>query len=254
VKPTLQIASTKTPDGEVLSLYQHDADFSIKVGRQELMNSRAHESELELARLGCARIAARQSPTVLIGGLGMGYTLRQALDLLQPEASVVVSELIADVAAWNRGFLGELNGHPLRDPRVTLKLGDVMDVIRKAEHAFDAILLDVDNGPEALTSEGNSRLYSRQGLQACMRALHAKGCLSIWSGAIDTAFEKRLRQENLFSRCVHVAPYKGARALSRCIWIISRDPNSLPPEKAGFNPNPAVGETGKRRSGSPRFS
>ena len=232
VKPTLQIATTKTPDGEVLGLYRHDADFSIRVNHQELMTSRAHESELELARLGCARIRERQSPTLLIGGLGMGYTLREALDLLQPGASVIVSELIAEVVTWNREFLGELNGHPLRDPRVTLKLGDVMAVIQKAEHAFDAILLDVDNGPEALTSAGNDRLYSRPGLQACMRALHAKGCLAIWSGAIDNAFEKRLRQESLFFRRIHVPAYKGARALSRCIWLISRDPRSLPAASA----------------------
>ncbi len=236
VKPTLQIATAKTPDGEVLALYQHDADFSIKVNRQELMTSRAHESELELARLGCARIVSRQNPTVLIGGLGMGYTLRQALDLLQPEATVVVSELIPEVVAWNREFLGELNSHPLRDPRVVLKVGDVTNLIQQSEHAFDAILLDVDNGPEALTSEGNDRLYSPAGLQACMRALHAKGCLAIWSGAIDNAFEHRLRQVNLFYRRFHVAPYKGGKARSRCIWVIARDPLSLPPE-----PGPRAG-------------
>lgn len=230
MKPTLKIATVKTPDGEVLALYQHDADFSIKVNNQELMTSRAHESELELARLGCARIADRQNPTVLIGGLGMGYTLRETLDRLQPEATVVVSELIADVVSWNRDFLGELNSHPLRDPRVALKLGDVTRLIQQSEHAFDAIMLDVDNGPEALTSAGNDRLYSREGLQACMRALHAKGCLSIWSGSIDNAFEKRLRQENLAFRRFHVAAYKGGKARSRCIWVISRDVRSLPPE------------------------
>jgi spermidine synthase len=194
------------------------------------MTSRAHESELELARLGCARIADRQNPTVLIGGLGMGYTLRETLDRLQPEATVVVSELIADVVSWNRNFLGELNSHPLRDPRVELKLGDVTRLIQESEHAFDAIMLDVDNGPEALTSAGNDRLYSREGLQACMRALHAKGCLSLWSGSIDNAFEKRLRQENLAFRRFHVAAYKGGKARSRCIWVISRDVRSLPPE------------------------
>lgn len=232
MKPTLQIASARTPDGEELALFKHDADFSIKVNRQELMTSRAHESELELARLGCARIAERPNPTVLIGGLGMGYTLRQALDLLQPAASVVVSELIAEVVAWNREHLGELNGHPLRDPRVALKLGDVQRLIQQSEHAFDAIMLDVDNGPEALTSAGNDNLYSREGLQACMHALHAKGCLSIWSGSIDNAFERRLRQENLAYRRFHVAAYKGAKARSRCIWVISRDVRSLPPEES----------------------
>ena len=231
MKPTLQLATAKTPDGEVLALYRHDADFSIKVDRQELMTSRAHESELELARLGCARIRERQDPTVLIGGLGMGYTLREALDLLQPGAKVVVSELISDVVEWNRTFLGDLNAHPLRDRRVTVRLGDVTRLIQQSEHAFDAILLDVDNGPEALTSAGNDRLYSREGLQACLRALHAKGCLSIWSGSIDTQFEKRLRQENLAYRRFHVAAYKGGKARSRCIWVISRDVRSLPPER-----------------------
>lgn len=230
MKPTLQLASCKTPDGEVLSLYQHDADFSIRVGNQELMTSRAHESELELARLGCARIAARPNPTVLIGGLGMGYTLRQTLDLLQPEATVVVSELMPEVVTWNQTFLGELNQHPLRDRRVKVKLGDVRHVIGASQHAFDAILLDVDNGPEALTAESNDQLYSRQGLQACMNALHAKGCLSIWSGAIDNAFERRLLQEHLAFRRFHVAPYKGGKARSRCIWVIARDVRSLPEE------------------------
>ena len=230
MKPTIQIASARTPDGEVLALYRHDADFSIKVNRQELMTSRAHESELELARLGCERLVQQQAPTVLIGGLGMGFTLRQTLDLLQPGATVVVSELIPDVVAWNRDFLGELNRHPLRDPRVALKLGDVMSLIRKSEQAFDAIMLDVDNGPEALTSAGNDRLYSREGLETCMRALHAKGCLSIWSGAIDNAFEHRLRQVNLCFRRFHVPPYKGAKARSRCIWVIARNPRSLPPQ------------------------
>ena len=229
MKPTLQIASAKTPDGEVLALYQHDADFSIKVNRQELMTSRAHESELELARLGCERLVSQQQPTVLIGGLGMGFTLRQTLDLLQPGATVIVSELIADVVTWNRTFLGELNQHPLRDPRVVLKIGDVMELIRKSEQAFDAILLDVDNGPEALTSAGNDRLYSRAGIAACMRALHAKGCLSIWSGSIDNAFEHRLRQEQLCFRRFHVPAYKGGKARSRCIWVIARNPSSLPP-------------------------
>lgn len=231
MKPTLQIASATTPDGDELALFRHDADYSIKVNRQELMTSRAHESERELARLGCARIQERPNPTVLVGGLGMGFTLREALDLLKPGASVVVGELLPVIVEWNRAFFGDLTGHPLRDPRVTLTLGDVTGLIRNAEHAYDAILLDVDNGPEAFTLSGNSRLYSREGLQACMRALHAKGCLSIWSVSGDPAFEKRLRQERLFFRRVAAPAYKGARTLSRCVWVIARDPRSLPPER-----------------------
>lgn len=231
MKPTLKIASTRTPDGEELALFRHDADYSIKVNRQELMTSRVHESELELARLGCARLRERPDPTVLIGGLGMGYTLREALDQLKPGASVVVGELMPVVVEWNTAYFGELNGHPLRDRRVTLKLGDVTAIIRGAEHAFDAILLDIDNGPEAFTSESNDRLYSREGLQMCMRALTAKGCLSIWSVSADPAFERRLRQAQLFFKRVAVPAYKGARTLSRHIWVVSRDPRSLPGER-----------------------
>lgn len=231
VKPTLKIASVKTPDGEELALFKHDADYSIKVNLQELMTSRAHESELELARLGCARIKEFPDPAVLIGGLGMGYTLREALDVLKPGAKVVVSELMAGVVEWNEKYFGELNGHPLRDRRVTLKLGDVTAIIRQAEHAYDAILLDIDNGPEAFTSESNGRLYSPEGLQACMRALTAKGCLAIWSVSSDPAFERRLQQAQLFFRRVPVPAYKGARSRSRHIWVISRDPRSLPGER-----------------------
>jgi spermidine synthase len=229
VKSVEQLACAKTPDGETLTLCRLGEDFSIQVGRQELMTSRAHESECELARLGCARAQRQPNPAVLVGGLGMGYTLRQALDLLGPTASVVVSELIAEVAEWNRTFLGELTDHPLQDPRVDLRIGDVQEIIRASEHVFDAILLDVDNGPAAFTSAGNDRLYSRQGLQTCLRALHPKGCLAIWAGSADSAFEKRVRQENLFYRCCPVPAYKGARTLSRYVWLISRDPRGVPP-------------------------
>lgn len=228
MKPTLKIATATTPDGEELALFEHDGDYSIKVGGQELMTSRANESERELARLGCARLRERPDPSVLIGGLGMGYTLREALDLLKPGASVTVGELLPAVVEWNKTYFGALNGHPLRDSRVTLKLGDVAAVIRRAEHAFDAILLDIDNGPEAFTAAGNDRLYSPEGLQACMRALTAKGTLSIWSVSADPAFERRLRQAQLFFRRVAVPAYKGARTRSRHIWVVSRDPRSLP--------------------------
>ncbi len=227
MKPTLKIAAARTPDGEELALFRHDADYSIKVDRQELMTSRAHESELELARLGCARLRERPDPAVLIGGLGMGYTLRAALDVLKPGATVVVSELMPAIVEWNENYFGELNGHPLRDRRVTLRLGDVAALIRGAEHAFDAILLDIDNGPRAFTSESNGRLYGGEGLQAIMRALTAKGCLALWSVSGDPAFERRLQQARLFFRRVPVPAYKGARSLSRCVWVISRDPRSL---------------------------
>jgi spermidine synthase len=212
-------------------LYKHDGEFIITVDYQDLMLSRSHESELQLAQLGCARVAAHRNPTVLIGGLGMGYTLRQTLDMLQPQATVVVAELIPEVVRWNRDYLGELTNHPLRDRRVTVKVGDVVEVIRQAPDAFDAILLDVDNGPNAITDRGNDRLYSREGLQACMRALHAKGSLAVWSSMFDRPFERRLRQENLHARCFDVPAYKGAKSNACCVWVASRERRSVYPDE-----------------------
>lgn len=228
MKPNIQIATAKTPDGQLLELYQHMSDYTIRVNRVELMTSNGHQSELELAHLGCARIAAFEDPMVLIGGLGMGYTLRQTLDLLRPGATVVVSELIAEVVKWNREILGGLAGHPLQDPRVRLEIRDVVPLIRESDGVFDAILLDVDNGPEALTSGTNSGLYSREGLRSCVRALKKSGCLSVWSCSIDESFEKRLGQEGLHFRRVRVPAFKSAKSRTRCVWVISRDPGSLP--------------------------
>jgi len=229
VKPIVKLASAPTPDGKLLTLYSRDRDFFIRLDRQELMNSRENESEMELARLGCARIAGHSTPNVLIGGLGMGYTLRQTLDLLQPGARVVVAELVPEVVQWNRDFLGALTGHPLRDPRVELKVCDVVDIIRRSPGAFDAILLDTDNGPAAMTTDSNDRLYNRHGVQDCSAALTAKGCLAIWAADMDPSFEGRLQQAKLHFRACRVATHKGGRGRTRCIWIASQDRNTLPP-------------------------
>ena len=160
MKPQIKLATALTPDGGKMELYQHDRDFLIKINGQGLMNSRRHESEKELARLGCAHLSTHESPQVLIGGLGMGYTLRQTLDMLGPGATVVVSELLSAVADWNREYLKELNGQPLDDKRTNLIIGDIFPLISQSSSRFDAILLDVDNGPSAITDSGNQRLYS----------------------------------------------------------------------------------------------
>ena len=228
MKPMIQLAAVATPDGKQLTLSQRDGDFYICVDRQSLMNSRLHESELELARLACAHIAAHRNPTVLIGGLGMGYTLRQTLDMLRPEATVVVAELIPEVVRWNRELMGGLTGHPLRDPRVVVEVRDVVDIIRNSPGKFDAIMLDIDNGPVAMTSDGNDRLYGRQGIQACRDALTARGCLAVWSAAVVTSFESRLQHEGLHSGSYYAAGYKGGKSRTRCIWVASRDRQSLP--------------------------
>ena len=228
MKPTIQLAETRTPAGRRLVLTQHDRDFNLTDEGQPLMTSREHESELELARLGCARIASRPAPRVLIGGLGLGYTLRQTLDILPPSATVVVAELLPDIVAWNRVYLGALTGHPLQDERVTVKVCDVVDLVRTVTHPFDAILIDIDNGPEAIADYQNHPLYSRAGIGMLMCAMPASGCLAIWSAGIDRRFERRLRREGMHVKAFQVPAHKGAKARSKCVWVASRDPHTLP--------------------------
>ena len=240
MRPRLKIAAATTPSRGEMVLYKHDRDYAIQVDGQDLMHSRQHASELALARLGCAHLAGRNAARVLIGGLGMGYTLRQTLDMLGPEARVMVGELMAAVAEWNRAYFGELNGRPLEDPRVELKTGDVLDLIR-APGRFDAILLDVDNGPSAMTDPGNSRLYGLEGIRACRRALRAKGCLAVWSAAPSKSFEQRLMTCRMHVRRFRVPAYQGAKSPSRFVWVASEDRQCLPPS----------GDAGDAHRGSP---
>jgi spermidine synthase len=230
VKRTIQLAETRTPGGKRLILSQHDREFRLVAEGLPLMTSRENESELELARLGCARIAHLAAPRVLIGGLGMGYTLRQTLDMLHPSATVVVAELLPDVLEWNRTYLGELTRHPLRDKRVTVRVRDVVDLVRNVDHVFDAILIDIDNGPEAITDHKNHPLYSTAGIGMLMRAMHPTGCLAIWSAGMDPRFERRVRSEGIHVRAFHVPVHKGGKARSKCIWVASQTPASLPKE------------------------
>ena len=229
MKPRIKVATARTPDGNDMQLVQHDGNYAIKLNGIELMNSRRHESELALARLGCAALEHHPAPRVLIGGLGMGYTLRQALDVLGPKAEVVVVELLADVVAWNRTYFGELNGSPLNDPRVVIRTGDVVAVIEESKRSFDAILLDIDNGPSAFTDPGNQRLYGRAGLHACRIALRHRGCLAVWSSESDKTFENRMVKVGLQVRRYRAAAYAGGKAASRYIWVASEDAAVLPP-------------------------
>ncbi len=209
-------------------LYQHGRDFLIQINGQDLMHSRQHESELELARLGCAHLAGRKTPSILIGGLGMGYTLRQALDMLSPHAKVVVGELLGSVVEWNREFFGELNGQPLRDERVDLKTGDIVELILRSRSRFDAILLDIDNGPSAMTDSGNRHLYGYEGILACRLALRKKGSLAVWSAGPCKEFEQLLMDCSFEVRRYRVPAYKGSKAQSRFVWVASEDKSILP--------------------------
>jgi spermidine synthase len=228
MKPRVKIATARTPDGGEMVLYQHGRDFSIQINGQDLMLSRQHESELELARLGCAHLADRKAPRILIGGLGMGYTLRQALDMLSLRAQVVVGELLGAVVEWNREFFGELNGHPLGDERVDLKTGDIVELISRSRSRFDAILLDIDNGPGVMTDSGNRRLYGREGILACRRALRKQGCLAVWSAEPSKKFEQLLMSCSFHVRRFRLSAYKGSKSQSRFVWVASEDKVILP--------------------------
>jgi len=229
MKPQIKLATAKTPDGGEMELFQHDRDFLIKVNGQGLMNSRRHESELELARLGCAHLSTHESPRVLIGGLGMGYTLRQTLDMLGPDATVVVSELLSAVADWNREYLKELNGQPLDDKRTQLIIGDIFPLIVRSSNQFDAILLDVDNGPSAVTDSGNQRLYSQAGIQACRRALRKSGSLAIWSSEPSKVFEQLLMNCGFHVRRYKGKAHKSGNSKPLYIWVAAEDKALLPP-------------------------
>ena len=175
-------------------MYERDNEFSIKVGNYELMNSRVYGSEDALGKLGCQKIAKHPRARVLIGGLGMGYTVRSALDELGDTAQVAVAELIPEVVQWNRGVLAGLAGHPLDDERVSVHEFDVAELIKTPEAGYNAILLDVDNGPQGLTVKENDWLYSPNGLDTTFAALKPKGVLAVWSSGPEAAFAKRLRR------------------------------------------------------------
>lgn len=175
-----------------MRLMQRGAEFSIMAGSIELMNSRLSGSEEALASLTCARLQDRARPHVLIGGLGMGFTLRTALADLGPDAAVTIAELVPEVVAWARGPLAALHGQSLEDPRVILFEGDVGDKIRGVQSAYDAILLDVDNGPDGLMCKSNDDLYDAYGLSEAHGALRPNGVLAVWSASPDPAFTRRL--------------------------------------------------------------
>jgi spermidine synthase len=193
VKPWEVLGEAATPDGDTMSLTRRGEEYVILAGGRSLMSSRMHGSEEALATFGLARARTRGRPCVLVGGLGMGFTLRATLDLLPPGALVVVAELLPAVVTWNQGPLGPLAGHPLDDPRVHVDVRDVAVVLRSSADRFDAVLLDVDNGPVAFTTAENGSLYGDHGLASARAALRPEGVLAIWSAWEDRRFEQRLR-------------------------------------------------------------
>ena len=196
--PWVHLDTAQIPGGGELRLMQRGAEFSIRLGRDELMNSRLSATEQALATIACEKIRTRKRPitrpSILIGGLGMGFTLRAALTVLGKQAHIIVAELVPAVVAWARGPMATLSGDSLTDSRVRIHEGDVGDLIRSGRLAYDAILLDVDNGPHGMTRKANDGLYDLKGLRAAHTALRPGGVLAVWSSGPDAKFTARLRK------------------------------------------------------------
>lgn len=192
MKKWTEVGRALTPDGKTISLQEHDASYTIRVDGVALMSTRQHASEEKLAQLACSHIAAAPRARILIGGLGFGFTLKAALQVVAADATVVVAEILAAVIAWNRNPAFPLAAEAMADPRVIVRQQDVAELIYAERGGFDSIVLDVDNGPEALSADGNRRLYSPEGLKSIRAALRPGGCVAFWSAAPDPALEKLL--------------------------------------------------------------
>lgn len=221
--PRVLLGTALIPDTDKeLQLYQSGDLFSIKIpGRGDLMNSRVHGSEKALADLAIEQLGANDNPRLLIGGLGMGFTLAAALRAVGAAAEVVVAELVPEVVTWNETLMGAPAGHPLADPRSRVYVGDVADLIRQEPAGFDAILMDVDNGPEALVRRENDWLYSPAGLRTTRSALRPNGVLAVWSSSPDRVFSKRLQQANFNVREHVVRPHRAGKGPRHHIWVAS---------------------------------
>jgi spermidine synthase len=216
--PWVHLDTAKVPGGDELKLMRRGNEFSILAGSVTLMNSRMSGSEIVLAQLACDRLRGRRNCAMLIGGYGMGFTLRAALSALGRDAKVTVAELVPEVVEWARGPMAELTAGCLDDPRVSIRGGDVGEVIASSRARFDAILLDVDNGPDGLSRAANDRLYTPHGLQAARNALRPKGLLAVWSAAPDKAFHRRLVHAGFAVEEVQARANKGRGARS-IVWI-----------------------------------
>jgi len=217
--PWERLDAVMLEDGVELRLMRRGTEFSIMLGSNELMNSRLSGSEEALANLAADKLPGRPGLRMLIGGLGMGFTLRAALKALGDDARITVAELVPQVIAWAKGPMSPVFGDCLDDPRVALAEAEVGDLIRNARDGWDAIVLDVDNGPDGLTRQGNDALYSAAGLGAAHRALSAGGIFSVWSSAPDAAFTRRLKQAGLTVTEVPTRASTKKRGARHMIWL-----------------------------------
>ena len=217
--PRELIGTARIPGGDELRLFRRGADFMIVLDRNELMNSRVSGSEEALAVMTCERLGTRQAPHLLIGGYGMGFTLRAALAALGAKAQLTVAELVPEIIEWARGPMVDLTAGCLDDQRVRIVIGDVVTAIAQAEGIYDAILLDVDNGPDGLTREKNDRLYSARGMAEAKSALKPGGILAVWSAAPDEAFARRVSEAGFEVEEVAVRARANGKGPRHVIWF-----------------------------------
>ncbi len=220
--PRILLGTARVPGGDTLTLYSRGGDFMIVLDRNELMSSRMSGSEEALANLTIDRLGGRGAPTLLIGGYGMGFTLRAALARLGAEARLTVAELVPEIIEWARGPMAELMAGCLDDPRVTLTMGDVADAIADGAGRYDAILLDVDNGPDGLVRDANDRIYSARGLRMAKAALKPGGVLAVWSAGADAAFTRRLHEAGFAVDEVKVRARSNGKGPQHVIWFARR--------------------------------
>jgi spermidine synthase len=220
--PRELLGTAQVPGGEELRLFRRGDDFMIVLQRNELMNSRMSGSEEALATLTCARLGHTRAPHLLIGGYGMGFTLRAALAVLGPEARLSVAEIVPEIVEWARGPMELLTNGALDDPRVATIFDDVAQLIRQGRGTYDAILLDVDNGPDGLSRPGNDGLYSARGLDAARQALRPQGVLAIWSAGPDAAFTRRLTGAGFTVEEAVVRARQNGKGPRHVIWFATR--------------------------------
>jgi spermidine synthase len=240
VKPWETVEKALAPDGTEMALAHRDGEWVVRYGGKVLMSSRQHGSEDALAELALKK--ARHRRAVLVGGLGLGFTARAALERIPTDAKVVVAELTPALVDWNRRLVGKLAGRPLDDPRCRIHVGDVMDRIAEARGAYDAILLDVDNGPGSMVHEDNHRLYGHRGIAACRAALAEGGVLAVWSAHHDEPYLRRL-QRGGFEATARVVPARGpAGGLKHVLFVAV---NAPPARRGGGAPRTRGGRGAK---------
>lgn len=219
LKPLETIGTATTSEGKELALYHRDGVYNLRVDGLELMSSRARGSEETLALLGAQALRGREAPRVLIGGLGMGFTLRAALDALPKSSTIVVAEVFEAIVTWNRGPLSHLARNPLANPRAEVVVSDVYAHLERSRTRYDAILLDVDNGPSAFTLDANDRLYHRRGLELLKSRLTKKGLLAVWSADPDPLFVRRLEKAGFKASSESVAARPGSARIRHTIFL-----------------------------------